>query len=187
MTLRTGLPGRARGREEVHGADHVDLVERAARDLGRVDDEVRVQDRVDLRGPHDAVEDRVVRVGAHELGALEREPGLVGVEADDRLDAVDLLELLREPAAPEGAEPGDEDAHARPSAEPHAAAGAQHVVEGFLDALADLLRLFHHERARVALLVRVHVEVHRRQHAQAELRGEVDADARPDRTRACSR
>ena len=112
-------------------------------------------------------EDRVRRVGAHELGVLERQARLGGVEADDDLDVVALLELLGEAAPPEGAETGDEDAHG--SAEPHAAAGAQHVVERDLDLLADPLRLLHHPAARVALLVGFGVEVDRRQHPQLEL------------------
>ena len=46
--------GRAGRREQVHRADHVDLVQRPPADRRGVDDEVRVQDRVDLGGVHDA-------------------------------------------------------------------------------------------------------------------------------------
>ena len=50
---------------------------------------------------------------AHELGALERHPRVVRVEADDDLDVGPLLERLRDAAAPEGAQAGDEDTHAQ--------------------------------------------------------------------------
>ena len=62
---------------------------------------------------HDAGEDRVRRVGAHELGALERDPRVVRVEADDDLDVGPALERLRDAAAPVRRQPGDEDAHGR--------------------------------------------------------------------------
>ena len=78
-------------------------MQRAAARARRVDDEVRVQDRVDLRRAHDAGEDRVRRVGAHELGALERDARVARVDADDDLDVGPLLELLRDAAAPVGA------------------------------------------------------------------------------------
>src|SRR5580765_7111531 len=61
----------------------------------------------------------------------------------------------------------------RMSAEPHAAAGAEHVVEGFLHGDADALRLVHHAAARIALLAGCDVEVHGREHPQSEFRGEV--------------
>ena len=77
---------------------------------GRVDDEEGVQDGVDLGGLHDAGEDRVALVGPHELGALELDGRLDGVEADDHLDVGVGLEGLGDPAAPERAEAGDEDA-----------------------------------------------------------------------------
>ena len=57
------------GREQVHGADHVDLVQPSAARTGGVDLEVGVQHGVDLRGAHHAPQDRVRRVGLHELGA----------------------------------------------------------------------------------------------------------------------
>ena len=61
----------------------------------------RVQDRVDLGRLHDAGEDRVVLVGAHELGALERAPsGSSRVEADDDLDVGSCLERLRDAGRP---------------------------------------------------------------------------------------
>src|SRR3954463_10085517 len=82
---------------------------------GRVDDEERVQDGVDLGGPHDARQDRVALVGPHELGALQLDLGLLDVEADDHLDRRVTLEGLGYPAAPERAETGDEDAASHPS------------------------------------------------------------------------
>ncbi len=57
---------------------------------------------------------RVVLVDPHELGALELDLGGLGVEADDDLDVGVGLELLGHPAAPEGAQPGDQDAAAHP-------------------------------------------------------------------------
>ena len=62
---------RRRRGEQVHRADHVDLVHRARRHLRGVDDQEGVDDRVDLGRLHDAGEDRVALVAAHELGALE--------------------------------------------------------------------------------------------------------------------
>ena len=136
--------------------------------------EVGVQDRVDLRRPHDALEDRVGRVGPHELGALERQPRLAGVEPDDRARPPDRLELLREAAAPEGAEPGDEDAHAGAQPNQTLRRVAQHVVERVLDGVADLLRLLHHQRRGCsASWSGGDVEVHGRQHADPELRREA--------------
>ena len=108
-------PGRARGREQVHRADHVDLVQRATRRARGVDDEVRVHDRVDLRGAHDAGEDRVRRVGAHELGAFERCARIARVDADDDFDVGSLFERLREASAPVRRQSGDERAHAVPA------------------------------------------------------------------------
>ena len=71
-----------------------------------------MHDRVDLRGVHDALQDRVTGIGAHVLGALQREDGLVLPEPDDDLDVVTALELLGDPASPEGADAGDECTHA---------------------------------------------------------------------------
>ena len=90
------------------------------------------------------------------------------VEADDHLDAGDLLELLREPAAPERAEPGDEDAHAAPP-QPNQTLRrrAQHVVERVLDDARGCARPPPSPGARVALLVGRDVEVHGRQDADA--------------------
>ncbi len=55
-------------------------------------------------------EDRVALVGADVLGALQLDGRLLAVEADDDVDVGVLLQLLGHPAAPEGAEAGDEDA-----------------------------------------------------------------------------
>ncbi len=104
-----GAVGRARGGEEIHRADHVDLVQRPAAHVGGVHDQERVQDGVDLRRLHDAGQDRVALVGAHELGALERHRRRAGVEAHDDVDAGVALERLRDASAPERAQPGDED------------------------------------------------------------------------------
>ena len=67
-----GRPGGAGRGEEVHRPDDVDLVQGAGGDLGGVDDEEGVDDRVDLGGADEAVEDRVRLVGADVLGPLER-------------------------------------------------------------------------------------------------------------------
>src|SRR3954447_543565 len=56
---------------------------------------------------------------------------------------------------------------------PHALALAEHLVERLLDLLADRLRFLHHAAARIAGLVGRYVEVHRLEHAQPELRREV--------------
>ena len=80
------------------------------RHLGRVDDEERVDDRVDLRRLHDAGEDRVVLVAAHVLGALELDRAAPSVSRPTITSTSRIvLERLRDPAAPERAEPGDED------------------------------------------------------------------------------
>ena len=76
----------------------------------RVDDEERVHDRVDLRRLHDAGQDRVVLVAAHVLGPVQLDRRLDAVESDDDIHVVALLECLRDAAAPERAEAGDEDA-----------------------------------------------------------------------------
>lgn len=68
-----------------------------------------MDDRVDLSGPHDPGEDRVVGVDADVLGAFQFDGGLGGVEPDDDLDVGILLERLGDLPAPEGAEAGDED------------------------------------------------------------------------------
>ncbi len=103
--------GGARRRQQVHGPDHVDLVHRPAAELRRVDGEVGVQDRVDLRGLDDALEDRVRRVGPHELGAFERQHRFGRVDADDDLDVGASFELLGQAAAPERAQARDEYPH----------------------------------------------------------------------------
>src|SRR3954451_18289420 len=60
---------------------------------------------------------------------------------------------------------------------PHALTPAQHVVKVLLDLLTDRLRLFHHATARIARLVGCDIEVHGVEHAEPELRGEVDEQA----------
>ena len=128
-----GPAGAGRG-QQVEGADDVDLVEDPARHGHRVGLEEGVHDGVHLGGPHDPAEDGVLLVGADELGALQRHPGLVGPQAQDHLDVGLGLEGLGHAAAPEGVQPGDQDAPAHGSAEPDAAPLAQHVVEGVLHA-----------------------------------------------------
>ncbi len=99
--------GRRRG-EQVHRADHVDLVHRPPRHLCRVDHQEGVDDRVDLGGTHDAAEDRVVGVDAHVLGAFQLDGRLGRVQPDDDLDVGVGLECLRHATTPEGAEAGHE-------------------------------------------------------------------------------
>ena len=173
MTLRTEAPaGPGRG-QQVEGADHVDLVEDPAADGGRVGLEEGVDDGVDLGRPDDAAEDRVLLVGADELGALERDLGLLGAESEDHLDVRLGLEGLGHAAAPEGVEPGDEYAATHGSAEPDAAALAQHVVEGVLHRGPDPLGLVHDPAPRVALEAGLHVEGDRVEDTQLELGREV--------------
>src|SRR3954464_11473359 len=56
---------------------------------------------------------------------------------------------------------------------PHALAPAEHVVEVLLDLLADRFRFLHHPASRIARFVGPYVEVNRLEHAQPELRREV--------------
>ena len=100
------------------------------------------------------LQDRVLLVGPDELGALEGHPGLVGAQAEDHLDVGLGLEGLGHAAAPEGVQPGDQDPSAHGSAEPDAAALAQHVVERVLELGPDRLGLVHHPAPRVPLLIR---------------------------------
>src|SRR5205085_4446424 len=78
-------------------------------------------DRVDLRRVHDAGDDRVRGVGADELGALELDAGLVGVEPDDDLDVGPAFERLRDTSSPIRGKAGHKNAHrvtrTRPSGE----------------------------------------------------------------------
>ena len=53
-----------------------------------------MHDGVDLGGPHDPVEDRVLLVGPHELGAFQGHPGFVGPEPQDHLHVGLVLEGL---------------------------------------------------------------------------------------------
>jgi hypothetical protein len=101
--------GRRRRGEQVHRADDVGLVHGALRHLRRVDDEEGVDDRVDAGGTHDLGEDRVVRVDAHVLGAFEFDVGLL-VSRPTITSTFGSLERLRDPATPERAQAGHEDA-----------------------------------------------------------------------------
>ena len=75
----------------------------------RVDDEPRVDHRVDLGRLDDAADQRV-RVGhAHELGAVQLDLRRAPVDADDRLHGGVALERLGEPAAPVRRQAGDQD------------------------------------------------------------------------------
>src|SRR3954465_11192375 len=71
-----------------------------------------MQHCVDLRGSHDALEDRVLRVGAHERAPFEWHPRLARIEAHHHFDVVAVLELERELAAPERRKTGDQNPHA---------------------------------------------------------------------------
>ena len=79
-----------------------------------VDDQAGVDHRVDLGRVHDPAQQRVLGADADELGALQRERRVLGGDADDHLDVLVALELLREPPAPVAGEAGDQDA-AHPS------------------------------------------------------------------------
>jgi hypothetical protein len=97
-------------REHVGRAHDVVLVGQARAGDDRVDNQPRVDHRVDLGGLDDAADERV-RVGhPHVLGALQLDLRRPAVDADDRLDLGVALERLREPPAPVGRQPGEQDA-----------------------------------------------------------------------------
>src|SRR3546814_699572 len=124
---------------DVCSSDLVDLVDLARAHLRGVEHQEGVHDRVDPGGLHDAGEDRVALVAAHELGALKGDRGLVAVEADDDVDRRVSLEGLGDPAAPEGAETGDEDAlaHAATRTRPtHGGAACRRAPPGSADVSA---------------------------------------------------
>ena len=60
-----------------------------------------MDDRVDLRGPHQPGQDRVALVGPHELGPLELHHRFLGVDAHDHLDRRVAFEGLGHPTSPE--------------------------------------------------------------------------------------
>ena len=134
-TLRTELPSAAGRREQVHGADHVDLVQSTAARARGVDLEVGVQHGVDLRGPHHALQD--ARTTASAFTNSVRSSGSRGsslVDAHHELDRRDRCSsALRDAAPPERAETGDEDAHGPAQPAPDAAPVAQQVVDLGLD------------------------------------------------------
>ena len=155
---RSGGPGRG---QEVHRPDDVYLVEASVADPGRIRDHEGVEDGVDLGCLHDAVDDRVVLVGAHEFGPLEGNRGGVGAHAQDHFEVRVGFESLDHPPAPEGVGSGDEDAlcHDDGTASRTTRCGApQHVVDGLLNQGADALGFVHHPTFGVALLVRRHIE-----------------------------
>src|SRR4051812_33278269 len=82
----------------------------ARRGDGRVDHQPGVHHRVDLRRLDDTAQQRVLGPDADELGALELPRRILGVDPDDRLDHVALLECLRQATAPVGGEPRYENA-----------------------------------------------------------------------------
>ena len=74
-------------REQLHGADDVDLLHgHPAAGAQRRGHDVQVDDGVDLGGLQDLHDERVADVGADVLGALQVDLGLVEVDADDVLD-----------------------------------------------------------------------------------------------------
>ena len=107
-----GVRPAARG-QDVHRPDHVHLVRDARRRHRGVDDEARVDDRVDLGRVDDSPQQGVVRADAHVLRTLERARRVLGRDADDRLDGLVAFEHLRQPAAPVAGETGDQDSHRR--------------------------------------------------------------------------
>ena len=166
-------PGRAGGREQVHRADDVDLVQRAAAGARRVDDQVRVQRSCRSRSrarcgrgsstTSRRARTRCVRAAPADLACRGRRSTSTSGRCSSACATRPPQYVLK---------PVTRTRIAR-SAEPDAAPLAQHVVERVLHHAADALGLFHHPAARVALLVGRDVEVHRRQHADLELRGEV--------------
>ena len=88
------------GGEDVHRPDHVVLVGEARGRHQRVDDQAGVDDRVDLRGPDDPLQQRVLVRDLHVLGPLELAGRRLAVHADDRVDVLEALERLREPSRP---------------------------------------------------------------------------------------
>ena len=95
-----------------------------------------MDDRIDLGGLNDALQNAVSLFGAHKLGALQRQTRVVGVNPDDHFNFVDLFEHPGDVSTPKGAEAGDENSHWMLLSEPHALALRQHVVERVLDAAA---------------------------------------------------
>ena len=100
----------AAGREHVHRPDHVVLVRGARGGERGVDDQARVDHGVDVRRPHDPLEQRVLGADAHVLGPGQLAGRVLGADADDHLDVPVQLERLGEPAAPVGRDAGDQDA-----------------------------------------------------------------------------
>src|SRR5262249_27715648 len=100
--------GPGAGGEDVHRPDHVVLVGRPRRGDDRVHDQPGVDDRVDLRGTDDPLDQRVLVRYADELGSLELAGRVLAVGPDDRLDRFEALERLREAAAPVARDAGDE-------------------------------------------------------------------------------
>ncbi len=70
-----------------------------------------MNDRVDLSRFDDALKDPVGLLGAHKLGAFEGEARVVGVDAHNDFNFVDLFEDPGDVPAPEGAETRNEDTH----------------------------------------------------------------------------
>ena len=100
----------AAGGQDVHRPDHVVLVGDPLRGEHGVDDQPRVHHRVDVRGADDPAQQGVLVPDAHVLRAVELAGGVLGADADDRLDRRVALQRLREPPAPVRRQAGDEDA-----------------------------------------------------------------------------
>lgn len=72
-----------------------------------------MDDRVDSSGFHDLREDRVVGVYPHILSSIEFDFWLIGIEANDDLDAWIGFEVLCYSATPEGTETSHQDSSSR--------------------------------------------------------------------------
>ena len=88
--------------------DHVVLVREPRRRGRRVHDQARVDDGVDLGGPHDPPDQAVLVRDPDELGAVQLAGGVLGIDADDRLHVGIALERLGEPPAPVGRQARDQ-------------------------------------------------------------------------------
>ena len=78
-----------------------------------------MDDRVDLGGPHDAVEDGVGLIDANELRPVEGHRRRMAADPDHDLGLGVRLERLDRTTTPEGVGPGDEDAVPHPTAQPN--------------------------------------------------------------------
>ena len=142
-------------RQEIHGPDDVDLVHGPPRYRRGVCDHEGVEDRVDLRRPHDPVHDGVGLVGPDELGSFEGDRRCPCPHAENHVHCRVGLERLDHPPPQKVSAPVTRTRRlTNASAEPDAAPVAQHVVDRFLEQRANTLGLLHDPALRIPVLVR---------------------------------